>query len=124
MLMLNPKTLYPAPVAPRAKGQLREGLSYVFAKPTILWTVVMVAFVAVFALNMPVLLAAWVMQMIAAPVASHLISRTGYRTKHMRRDLLHRDDLAAQARRVPREPLPAIMPDVEGHGPLGDQEER
>ena len=72
----------------------------------------------------PVLLAAWVMQMIAAPVASHLISRTGYRTKHMRRDLLHRDDLAAQARRVPREPLPATMPDTEGHGPLGDQEER
>lgn len=59
VLMLNPKTLYPAPVAPRAKGQLREGLSYVFAKPTILWTVVMVAFVAVFALNMPVLLAAY-----------------------------------------------------------------
>jgi MFS family permease len=59
MLMLNPATLHPAPVAPRAKGQLREGLSYVFAKPTILWTVVMVAFVAVFALNMPVLLAAY-----------------------------------------------------------------
>lgn len=75
----------------------------------------------------PVLLAAWVMQMIAAPVASHLISRTGYRTKHARRDLLHRDDLAAQARRVPRvprAPAPAATPDAEGRGPRADQGER
>jgi MFS family permease len=59
VLRLNPATLHPAPAAPRAKGQLREGLVYVLGKPAILWTVVMVAFVAVFALNMPVLLAAY-----------------------------------------------------------------
>lgn len=43
----------------RQKGQLREGLAYISRKPTIFWTVVMVAFVSVFALTMPVLLAAY-----------------------------------------------------------------
>ena len=48
----------------------------------------------------PVLVLAWVTQMVTAPVASHLVGRTGYRTKHAHRDLLVRDDLAAAARRV------------------------
>jgi MFS family permease len=59
LAMLKSSTLFPAPAAPRAKGQLREGLSYVVRKPAILWTVIMVAVVAVFALNMPVLLASF-----------------------------------------------------------------
>ena len=64
----------------------------------------------------PVLVLAWVTQMVTAPVASHLVGRTGYRTKHVRRELLERDDLAAAARRVvvvpedaprrPRRPIP------------------
>lgn len=48
----------------------------------------------------PVLVLAWVTQMVTGPVASHLVGRTGYRTKHAHRDLLVRDDLAAAARRV------------------------
>jgi MFS family permease len=44
---------------PRQKGQLREGLAYVVNKPTILWPIVMVAILAVFALTMPVILAAY-----------------------------------------------------------------
>jgi MFS family permease len=45
--------------APRSKGQLREGVIYALSKPTILWPTIMCAFVAVFAMSMPVLLAAF-----------------------------------------------------------------
>jgi MFS family permease len=45
--------------APRSKGQLREGARYLVSKPAILWATVSAAFVAVFALSTPVLLAAF-----------------------------------------------------------------
>ena len=45
--------------APRSRGQLREGLAYARAKPTILVPVVLVASYAVFGLTMPVLLASY-----------------------------------------------------------------
>ena len=45
--------------ATRSKGQLREGARYLVGKPAILWTTVCAAFVAVFALSTPVLLAAF-----------------------------------------------------------------
>ncbi|HEY8295039.1 MAG TPA: MFS transporter [Micrococcaceae bacterium] len=45
--------------AARAKGMVREGLRYAAAKPTIVWPWIMGAFVAVFALSLPVLLAAF-----------------------------------------------------------------
>lgn len=45
--------------APRAKGQLRAGLSYAVAKPTILYPVILIAFFSVFALTMPVILASY-----------------------------------------------------------------
>jgi MFS family permease len=44
---------------PRAKGQLRQGLAYVVHKPAILWSIVMVGVLSVFALTMPVILAAY-----------------------------------------------------------------
>jgi MFS family permease len=44
---------------PRQKGQLQQGLAYVVRKPTILWPIVMVAILAVFALTTPVILAAY-----------------------------------------------------------------
>jgi MFS family permease len=47
-----------APIPP-AKGQLRQGLRYVVRKPAILWTIVMVGVLSVFALTMPVILAAY-----------------------------------------------------------------
>lgn len=56
---LKASALHRTPPAPREKGQLREGIRYVVSKPTIFWPVVMLAFVSVFALNMPVLLAAY-----------------------------------------------------------------
>ena len=45
-------------VAPRAPGQLRDGLRYVRDRPTLLWPTVMVGIFGMFAGNMPVTLAA------------------------------------------------------------------
>lgn len=42
----------------------------------------------------PVLLLAWLLQVFTAPVSAHLVGRAGYRTKHLRRELLFADDLA------------------------------
>ncbi|HEX3867077.1 MAG TPA: MFS transporter, partial [Gemmatimonadaceae bacterium] len=47
-----------APV-PRAKGQLKQGLSYVVRKPPIFWTIVMLAILSLFALTTPVILTAY-----------------------------------------------------------------
>lgn len=48
--------LFPSPRVERSKGQIREGLRYVIGKPTILWPIVMLAFVATFGMTLPVLL--------------------------------------------------------------------
>jgi len=37
-------------------------------------------------------------QLVTAPVAAHLIARLAYRTRHVRRDRLHIDDLATATR--------------------------
>jgi len=55
---MRPHELVPVPKRPRSRGQIREALRYAFAKPTILWPLVLLAFVAVFGMNLPVLLAA------------------------------------------------------------------
>lgn len=56
---LDKAALHPIQPAPRHRGELREGLRYVGDNPTILWPIVLVGFLAVFALTMPVLLAAY-----------------------------------------------------------------
>jgi MFS family permease len=56
---LRVSELHRTPAAPRAKGQLAEGLRYALGKPTIVVPVVLVAFFSVFALTMPVLLSAF-----------------------------------------------------------------
>jgi MFS family permease len=56
LFRIRTKELYAAPVVPRGKGQLIEGLAYVTRKPAILWTIVMMTLVAVFAQSMPVFL--------------------------------------------------------------------
>jgi MFS family permease len=57
--MMNPKALLHTPVAPRGKGQLAEGLHYAARKPEILFTIIVLGAVAMFAYTMPVLLAAY-----------------------------------------------------------------
>jgi MFS family permease len=46
------------PRASRQPGQVREALRYIRSKPTILWPMVLVAFVSVFGMNLPVLFTA------------------------------------------------------------------
>jgi multicomponent Na+:H+ antiporter subunit G len=43
----------------------------------------------------PVLLVAWIFQLLTAPVSAHMVGRSGYRTKHLHRELLSSDDLEA-----------------------------
>ncbi len=50
--------LVPTPKQPRSRGQFREALRYAWRKPTIRWPLVLLAAVAVFGMNLPVLLAA------------------------------------------------------------------
>ena len=101
------------------------------AKPQVLGLLLMLLGLAVLWRSwawVPILLLAWVAQMVTAPVASHLVGRTGYRTKHAQHGLLHRDDLAAAARRVeaadgdaprrrPRRPSAAQRREDAPHGP-------
>ncbi|GAA1455068.1 monovalent cation/H(+) antiporter subunit G [Nesterenkonia lacusekhoensis] len=51
-------------------------------------------------------LLAWGLMLLTAPVSAHVVGRAGYRTKHMRADLLTEDELAAAVDRVGREPGP------------------
>ncbi len=60
MLVIIRPTINQLPsVANRAKGQLREGLSYIRRTSEVLWTIVLVGVMGVFGLNMPVVLAAF-----------------------------------------------------------------
>lgn len=56
LLAMRTSELLPSLVAARSKGQIREGLRYAVSKPTIFWPIVMLAFVATFGMNLPVLL--------------------------------------------------------------------
>ncbi len=51
--------LLPSPKIKAEKGQIRQGLRYVRDKPTILWPLIMLAFVATFGMSLPVLLVAF-----------------------------------------------------------------
>lgn len=65
-------------------------------KPQVLGLLLMLMAVAIqlrsWAL-VPVLLLAWVFQLLTAPVSAHMVGRAGYRTKHLRKELLKVDEL-------------------------------
>lgn len=72
------------------------------AKPQVLGLLLMLAGLAVAWrawVWLPILFFAWLLQMITAPVAAHLVARAGYRTRHVKRDLLDKDELAEVVRR-------------------------
>lgn len=48
----------------------------------------------------PVALLAWGLMLLTAPVSAHVVGRAGYRTKHMRADLLTDDELASAVDRI------------------------
>jgi len=58
LFLMHPDQLTPPPRRPAQKGQIVEALRYIRSKPTILWPMVLVAFVAVFGMNLPVLFTA------------------------------------------------------------------
>lgn len=41
----------------------------------------------------PILLVAWLFQLLTVPVSAHMVGRAGYRTKHRRPDMLSVDEL-------------------------------
>lgn len=57
---------------------------------------------------LPLLLVAWIFQLLTVPVSAHMVGRAGYRTKHRRPDLLSADELnavvAAAAQDLSRDP--------------------
>ncbi|GAA2548000.1 MULTISPECIES: MFS transporter [Streptomyces] len=59
LLLMRARELHVVERAPRAKGQLREGLRYVAGRPDLLWPIVLVGFVGTFAFNFPVYLSAF-----------------------------------------------------------------
>ncbi|MBP2215382.1 monovalent cation/H(+) antiporter subunit G [Arthrobacter sp. CAN_C5] len=64
---------------------------------------------------LPVLLLCWIFMLLTVPVSAHMVGRAGYRTKHMRRDLLSMDELdevveKAAGKRAP-DPNMAERPD-------------
>ncbi len=42
---------------------------------------------------LPILLIAWLFQLLTVPVSAHMVGRAGYRTKHRRPELLSVDEL-------------------------------
>ena len=52
--LMRPGELHPANQVPRTRGQLREGLRYVWARPALLWPMVLIFFVATFGMNFQV----------------------------------------------------------------------
>ncbi|TKV25705.1 monovalent cation/H(+) antiporter subunit G [Arthrobacter sp. NamB2] len=44
-------------------------------------------------LLVPLLVLCWVFQLLTSPVSAHMVGRAGYRTRHLRRDLLTLDEL-------------------------------
>ncbi|SDT72588.1 MFS transporter [Jiangella sp. DSM 45060] len=59
LVAMRASELSAAPAISRSRGQLREGLRYVGDKPVILWSVVMVGFVALTGINLATVLAAY-----------------------------------------------------------------
>ena len=43
----------------------------------------------------PVLVVAWLFQLLTVPVSAHMVGRAGYRTKHLHPELLSSDELEA-----------------------------
>ncbi|BCW50178.1 monovalent cation/H(+) antiporter subunit G [Arthrobacter sp. StoSoilB13] len=48
----------------------------------------------------PVLVVAWIFQLLTTPVSAHMVGRSAYRTKHGHRELLTKDELEAVVQRA------------------------
>ncbi|MEU4349073.1 MFS transporter [Streptomyces sp. NPDC023838] len=59
LALMRTAELRPTKLAPRGKGQLREGLDYVSKRPELIWPIVLVGFVGTFGFNFPIWLSAY-----------------------------------------------------------------
>ncbi|WP_329273428.1 MFS transporter [Streptomyces sp. NBC_01451] len=59
LLLMRGRELRAVERAPRAKGQLREGLHYVAGRPELIWPIVLIGFIGTFGFNFPVVLSAY-----------------------------------------------------------------
>lgn len=48
----------------------------------------------------PILVVAWIFQLLTAPVSAHMVGRSAYRTKHGHREKLTKDELDAVVQRA------------------------
>ncbi|MDT0305410.1 MFS transporter [Streptomyces sp. DSM 44917] len=71
LLMMRTAELTPAERAPRAKGQLREGLRYVGSRPELLWPITLIGFVGTFGYNFPIWLVAFTDQVFHADAGTY-----------------------------------------------------
>lgn len=62
----------------------------------------------------PVLLVAWIFQLLTVPVSAHMVGRAGYRTKHLHRELLSKDELEAVVQKAAAK---AVREDGASDGP-------
>ncbi|GAA1817796.1 monovalent cation/H(+) antiporter subunit G [Nesterenkonia flava] len=53
--------------------------------------------------SMGIVVLAWGLMLLTAPVSAHVVGRAGYRTKHMRTDLLTDDELAQAVDRLSKQ---------------------
>ena len=84
-------------------------------KPQVLGLIFVVIAIALTARSLPVLLAlvpVIVFQMLAAPIAAHMIGRAGYRTRNFRREMLFEDELEAAVEQASRSAGTADGPDA------------
>ncbi|NKX55235.1 monovalent cation/H(+) antiporter subunit G [Arthrobacter mobilis] len=52
----------------------------------------------------PLLAIAWLFQLLTVPVSAHMVGRSGYRTKHLRKDTLSEDELDAVVQKAAADP--------------------
>jgi len=71
LLLMRPAELFETEPAPRAKGQLREGLRYVAGRPELVRPIVLVGFVGTFSLNFPIWLSAFVNKVFHSDAGSY-----------------------------------------------------
>ncbi|MHA7154168.1 monovalent cation/H(+) antiporter subunit G [Arthrobacter sp. TMN-50] len=58
----------------------------------------------------PVLLVCWIFMLLTVPVSAHMVGRAGYRTKHLRRDLLSMDELDEVVEKAANKRAPGRKP--------------
>lgn len=73
---MRTRELHPVRRAPRAKGQLREGLRYVAGRPELLWPIVLVGFIGTFGFNFPVWLSAYADDVFHADAGAYSLFNT------------------------------------------------